>query len=512
MIMLNTLPLCSHITFADYANFLSKRFLTPHFTNGAREAHLIFDNPGRLQQTPKHFEQKRRDLSVNVIAGHVCDDITENRRIPSKWRENIVNCRNCKRNLVIFLGQYYMKVLPKQIQPGKAIIIAGCYEGDIEDTAWVIVRDSTPQPIPIYRSNAEETDTRLWVHCKNTECRRILILSPDTDIYHIGLPLIQGEKDIMVRISMYNSRELCFLHLNSLLNALKNDPDLSSIQPNLLPKIMQALLVATGCDYTSYFSGIGKATFLRYFFQHSEFITSGRMNVPGTLADTDIETGFLSFLRLVGVVYMKKHASGFNGMSPQAYFNRFFIPANTPLQNHDTWLENIRQCIWDRVQFENEMTPNKDALHRHWKRVCWVLDFWGQAENHTIIPKHLSDYGWMIRDDTLFVDWDSDINMDTVKERVEGLLKGCGCKTGCHTRQCKCKRKGKVCGEGCNCTNCTNTTQQTPHCLDKMEETSIEEIMEDSVPEDINDIMEWVFGDNQAEGDMSDTEDDSDSD
>lgn len=57
MIMLSTLPLCSHINFADYANFLSKRFLTPHFTNGAREAHLIFDNPGRLQQTPKHFEQ-----------------------------------------------------------------------------------------------------------------------------------------------------------------------------------------------------------------------------------------------------------------------------------------------------------------------------------------------------------------------------------------------------------------------------------------------------------------------
>ena len=48
MFMLNTIPLCSHRTFADYANFLSQRFLTPHFTNGAREVHLIFDNPGRL--------------------------------------------------------------------------------------------------------------------------------------------------------------------------------------------------------------------------------------------------------------------------------------------------------------------------------------------------------------------------------------------------------------------------------------------------------------------------------
>ena len=44
-----------------------------------------------------------------------------------------------------------------------------------------------------------------------------------------------------------------------------------------------------------------------------------------------------------------------------------------------------------------------------------------------------------------------------------------------------------------------------------MEETSIEKIIEDSVPEDFNEIMDWVFGEYQAEG-GSETEDDSDSD
>ena len=44
-----------------------------------------------------------------------------------------------------------------------------------------------------------------------------------------------------------------------------------------------------------------------------------------------------------------------------------------------------------------------------------------------------------------------------------------------------------------------------------MEVTSIEEIILDSVPEDINDIVEWVFGDNQAER-GSETDYDSDSD
>ena len=310
MFMLNTTPLGSHKTFADYANFLIKRFVYPHYAKGTKDVHMIFDNPGRLSQTPKYFERKRRDSSATVIVGHMCDDITKSRYIPSKWREDIVNCRNCKRNLVLFLSNYCIKNIPKQIPPGKGLLLAGCFDGHLEDTAWFITRDSTPQPNPAFTSNAEETDTRIWLHCKQIDCDKILILSPDTDIYHIGLPLNHGDKDIIIRISAYNSKDLCFLKLTAFIEALKNDPDLSALQPNLLPQILQTLFVATGCDYISFFSGIGKATFLRYFFQHSEFITSGQENITGTLADVgtsaenENEQGFMSFLRLVGVVYM----------------------------------------------------------------------------------------------------------------------------------------------------------------------------------------------------------------
>lgn len=106
----------------------------------------------------------------------------------------------------------------------------------------------------------------------------------------------------MIQISAYNSRELCFLHLPALVTALRNDPGLSSIEPALLPQIFQTLFVVTGYDYTSFFSGLGKATFLRYLFQHSQFITSGQGIISGTLANvgsSDLESGFLSFLRLV---------------------------------------------------------------------------------------------------------------------------------------------------------------------------------------------------------------------
>ena len=63
--------------------------------------------------------------------------------------------------------------------------------------------------------------------------------------------------------------------------AFKNDPDLAGIEENSLPQIMQIFFVCTGCDFVSFFGGLGKATFLRYFFQYAAFITGPSM--PGSL-------------------------------------------------------------------------------------------------------------------------------------------------------------------------------------------------------------------------------------
>ena len=135
-----------------------------------------------------------------------------------------------------------------------------------------------------------------------------------------------------------------------------------------LPQIFQTIFVASGCDYISFFSGIGKANFLRYFFKHDEFISSGKYNLPGTLADVNIEgnkinSGFLAFLRLVGTVYFKTHSSG-SSTTPDKHFKKFTNP--NPLQQHCSWLDDIRQTIWDRVQFESEMIPSTEAITTTW--------------------------------------------------------------------------------------------------------------------------------------------------
>ena len=104
--------------------------------------------------------------------------------------------------------------------------------------------------------------------------------------------------------------------------------------------------------------------------------------------------------------------------------------------------------------------------------------------------------------------WDSDTNIKEVMLRVTGLLKGCGCKTGCQTKRCGCKGKNKKCGEGCECRNCLNTPhspQITSIENDEFIAASIEERISDGpLMEDVDDIMDWVFQHNSMGSDYED--------
>ncbi len=274
MFLINTIPLGIHKTFEDYAQFLLKRHIIPQFWKGITELHVLFDTPGRLTSTPKHFEQRRRDKVAKISDQHYCNDIGTVTNIPTgKWHANILNCRQCKRNLVIFLGRYFLAHAKDSLKNEKKLYVAGAFDGDGIDTAWFVKGPSEPQPDPEYFCVAEETDTRIWLHVKQSSSNNILILSPDTDVYHIGCGLqIEQSKCTVIQLSKMNSKEIKLLNLQNLTRALRTDPDLAQINEAILPNILQTLYVCTGCDYTSFFSRIGKATFLKYFFQYATFI------------------------------------------------------------------------------------------------------------------------------------------------------------------------------------------------------------------------------------------------
>lgn len=137
---------------------------------------------------------------------------------------------------------------------------------------------------------------RIWRHSCQSALTRQLIFSPDTDVYIIGLTHLSTCKDIYIEISTLGSKEKKLLHLNQLTNSLTQDPDLAAIPLQQLPLVLQTLYAATGCDYTSFFSGLGKSTFLKAMYKYATFI--------GPMIPHSEKEGYLSFLRLVGSAYI----------------------------------------------------------------------------------------------------------------------------------------------------------------------------------------------------------------
>ena len=120
---------------------------------------------------------------------------------------------------------------------------------------------------PTLRTNTSEVDQIVWLHSLKSCAQKVLIFSPDTDVYHIGLPakteMVQN-CDIMIQLSKH-MKDAKFIHLNALFSALESDPDLVMIPKDQRPQVLQTTNICTGSDYTLFFQWIGKISFLATF-------------------------------------------------------------------------------------------------------------------------------------------------------------------------------------------------------------------------------------------------------
>lgn len=91
---------------------------------------------------------------------------------------------------------------------------------------------------PTFSSNVDEADMHIWLHCVHSAGNRIMIFSPDTDVYHISITLVglMPDKQIIVQLSKSLNISPKLLHLNALIQSLENDPDLSGVPTSLRPQ------------------------------------------------------------------------------------------------------------------------------------------------------------------------------------------------------------------------------------------------------------------------------------
>lgn len=93
----------------------------------------------------------------------------------------------------------------------------------------------------------------VWLHAVHCPYNNVLIYSPDNDVYHIGLPLVQQypQKQFIVQVKAAGYDSL-FLDLNKFLSQLQKHQDLTGVSKDKLACILQVLFIATGCDFVSY--------------------------------------------------------------------------------------------------------------------------------------------------------------------------------------------------------------------------------------------------------------------
>ena len=191
MFLINITPWSSHKTLGDYSNFLLKQHILPHFRNeSTTEIHLLFDNPNSQQNSPKYFERLHRDEQNQIPDDHSCGGFCADMMIPPKWRHDVINCRKCKRQLVYFLSEYFLQKIRYRLKPTQKFVTAGGLQGHLAEKAMFVTNRIQPTVVDRLTSNAEESDTQIWLHVLQSAGTRKLVLSPDTNVYHIGLRII----------------------------------------------------------------------------------------------------------------------------------------------------------------------------------------------------------------------------------------------------------------------------------------------------------------------------------
>ena len=335
MFVINTAPLMRH-TFADYASFLARRYGGTYFSKGVRCVDVVFDHPNHSGFSLKQAERDRRDGAMSGIECGYKEHgtFTSSSSLPSKWQE-FLKCRVCKCRLVVLLCDGLLRQVVPLLKPQSSLITAGGFEGQRQDQAWSVTIELGCQPHPELTSSWEEADMRIWLFATKLPGSRVLIYSPDTDVSQLGLTLNPNttKRNIHIQMSPLGSSERLFLHLNSLSKAIAADPDLAVVPHDSRQHILQVIYIFSGCDYTSYWAGLGKTRFLNAFFANAAFITgSSSLSPPGSLHNitpSTQELGFLAAVRLIGTVYLKKHTSAFPTHSPQSLFKSLDSPSIT---------------------------------------------------------------------------------------------------------------------------------------------------------------------------------------
>jgi len=300
----------------------------------------------------------------------------------------------------------------------RLIISGGFKEAGTAQMVMRIVGSDEAQEFILaeYCNNHIEADSMVWLHASNCLHANapVVIFSTDTDIPHVGLPLVRKypNRHFIVQLRESAGKTL-YLDLKKLHALMENDTDLRVLIKSNIALELQALFVCTGCDYVSFFNHYSKLTFYGAYFDNVGFI-SADSSFTGSLSQTGTQDwlkGFRAFCRLVGCVFIKKcarlfqHKMQFSKLpTPKEIYSKISEenPASSEPDLLLEWLHQIRQFVMraEGCTSEDFWLPSNDSLILHWKRSCYVLQIWKQTDVANIVYPIITEWGWSYVNDT----------------------------------------------------------------------------------------------------------------
>ena len=126
------------------------------------------------------------------------------------------------------------------------------------------------------------------------------------------------------------------------------------------------------------------------------WFTVGTDSLPGDLTENVPTTnGFKTF---IGCAYFSKHHSMFRGTQiPSSLYYSLQQSGTTEYGTPCKWLSNIREVIWQRIYFEDDLIPIIDALQSHCRHAVWVINYWRQSKSNVMDLSPLQNF-WIHQD------------------------------------------------------------------------------------------------------------------
>lgn len=176
----------------------------------------------------------------------------------------------------------------------------------------------------------------------------------------------------------------------------------------------------------------------------------------------EFEGAAVAFLLTVGVAYFWRYKSRMGEETAPRSFTTLTEGADPKdASGAERWLDKLREHTWTATASEEGNVPSVGALVFHFLGAVLVLRIWNAACIGWMSIPALESFGYRRNEsDGLEIVYNFQGRLKRVEEQVELVLKGCGCKKGCETRQCKCRKVGHSCSVGCRCLGCKNVPVQ----------------------------------------------------